>query len=63
MIRAEIGKERTTVELEGQLGDLMNESISIVESIRLQIVDHLGNSEQVIFQYVNALIDAGWGKK
>lgn len=62
MIRAEMGKERTTVELEGQLGDLMFESISVVESICSNIVENSEHSEEIIFHYVNVLIDAAYGK-
>lgn len=63
MITVERGKEHTSVELEGTLGDLIMESISVVESIRCQIVDKIEKPEEVIFHYVNELIDTAWGKK
>ena len=63
MITVERGKEYTKVELDGQLGDLILESISVVEEISCHIVDNIENSDEVIFHYVNDLIDAAWGKR
>lgn len=63
MITVKRGKETAEVELNGQLGDLILESISVVEEIRSHIVANIENSDEVIFHYVNELIDTAWGKK
>ena len=62
MITVNRGKTHTEVTLDGELNQLIMESISVVESLRTQIVDNTENSAEIIFQYVNALIDAAWGK-
>ena len=62
MITVKRGKEKTEVILDGELGQLIMESISVVESLRNQIVGRVENSEEIIYQYVEELIDAAWGK-
>ena len=62
MITVKRGKETTEVNLDGELGQLIMESISVVESLGNQIVDKVENHEEVIYQYVEELIDAAWGK-
>ena len=62
MITVKRGKEKTEVTLDGELGQLIMESISVVERLGNQIVDNVENYEEVIYQYVEELIDAAWGK-
>ena len=63
MIMVRRGKETTEVNLKGELGTLMHETISVVESIRSLIIEKVNdNPEFAIFQFVNALIDAAYGK-
>ena len=63
MITVKRGKETTEVNLEGELGTLMLETISVVESIRTCIIEKVNdNPEFAIFHFVNKLIDAAYGK-
>lgn len=63
MITVKRGKETTEVELDGKFSDLMLESISVVVSIHSYIVENSEHPEEIIFHYVNLLIDAAWGKE
>lgn len=62
MITVERGKEFTRVEFDGQLGDIILESLSVVEEIRRHIVANIENPEEVIYHYVEELIDTAYGK-
>ena len=62
MITVNRGPEKTEIILDGELGQLIMESIAVVESLRTQIVDNVENSADLLYQYVDELIDTAYGK-
>lgn len=62
MITVKRGQDTTEVNLDGELGTLMLETISVVESIGNHIADNVENYEEVIFHWVDELIGAAYGK-
>lgn len=57
---------RVTEEIEftlnGELRQLLLESISIVEKLRTHIIANVENPADVIYTWVDGLIDAAYGK-
>ena len=57
-----VTEEETEFILSGELGQLLLESISIVEKLRPHIIANVENSADVIYTWVDGLIDAAYGK-
>lgn len=57
-----VTEEETEFTLNGELWQLLLESISIVEKLRTHIIANVENSADVIYTWVDGLIDAAYGK-
>ena len=57
-----VTEEEIEFTLSGELGQLLLESISIVEKLRFHIIANAENSADVIYMWVDGLIDAAYGK-
>lgn len=63
MITVRRGEETTVINLDGTIATLILETISVVEAHRNELVNRADNPEEVIFHFVNDLINAAWGKE